>query len=167
MFWTPQRTNLAEAKFIAEDQYRFRNRSEVELKPREAGLTQLADVLESLQVPYFLADGTLLGAVRDADFLPWDDDVGLCMRAEDFRTYKQALVDALEANGFEVHEGPKRNPKLNIYKFSEKYELTSWRLKRKMRVRWGLQMPSHFLESPAAVQLRGRTYPCPNPAEAY
>lgn len=167
VFWTSQRTKLAEEQFIAEDQYRFRNRSEAELKPREEGLTQLADVLESLQVPYFLADGTLLGAVRDADFIPWDDDVGLCMRAEDFRTHKQALVDTLKANGFEVHEGRKRNPKLNIYKFSEKYELTSWRLKRKKRVRSGLQMPSHLLESPAAVLLRGRTYPCPNPAEAY
>lgn len=87
MFWTSQRTKLAEEQFIAEDQYRFRNRSKAELKPREEGLTRLADVLESLHVPYFLSDGTLLGAVRDADFIPWDDDVGLCMRAEDFRTH--------------------------------------------------------------------------------
>lgn len=56
-------------------------------------LEQIADVLESSNVTYFLDTGTLLGAVRDGQFIPWDNDIdiGIILNGED-----KKLADAFD-----------------------------------------------------------------------
>ena len=47
-------------------------------------LRKVADVCEELNLRYYLAWGTLIGAVRHKGFIPWDDDVDIMMPRPDY-----------------------------------------------------------------------------------
>ncbi|WP_372736446.1 LicD family protein [Nocardioides sp.] len=49
-------------------------------------------------IPYYLTSGTLLGAVRSGDWIPWDDDVDVIMFREDYERLAPVIGDHLPAN---------------------------------------------------------------------
>lgn len=76
--------------------------------PKATGLLrqcQLADaellrivheILQKHKLQYWLDYGTLLGAVRHKGFIPWDDDLDICMTREEFNKALQILPAELE-----------------------------------------------------------------------
>ncbi len=73
-------------------------------------LLQVFDkVCRKQNLTYWLDGGTLLGAVRHGGFIPWDDDVDVCMPRNDYNRAKILLCDELQKYGIDVAESI-RNP---------------------------------------------------------
>lgn len=58
-------------------------------------LSVIADVCERHHLQYFADYGTLLGAVRHKGFIPWDDDIDICMLREDYMELIRVLPEEL------------------------------------------------------------------------
>lgn len=64
-------------------------------------LLLLKSILDRAQIPFMLIAGTLLGAVREGDFIAHDEDIDLAFLAEDKQRVLDALPDMVAA-GFDV-----------------------------------------------------------------
>lgn len=59
-------------------------------------LYELDRVCKKLNVRYFLDGGTLLGAVRDGRFIPWDDDIDVSMLRKDYDRFIHKAPEEFE-----------------------------------------------------------------------
>ena len=63
-------------------------------------LREFDRVCKKLNIPYFLFAGSLLGAVRHQDFIPWDDDLDVLMLRKDYERFFREAPMVLDQEGF-------------------------------------------------------------------
>lgn len=50
-------------------------------------LQVISQICERHSIPWFVTDGTLLGAIRHKGYIPWDDDLDICMFRSDYERF--------------------------------------------------------------------------------
>ena len=61
-------------------------------------LKEIHEICVKNEITYYLAMGSLIGAVRHGGFLPWDDDADILMTRDEFERFKEACKTDLPPN---------------------------------------------------------------------
>lgn len=66
------------------------------IRKAEMGIISEVDrICKENDINYYLVGGSLLGAERNGGFIPWDDDVDICMLREDFEKFRRICPEKL------------------------------------------------------------------------
>ena len=102
-------------------------------------LKSVVTFLDNNKIDYSLFGGTLLGAIRHKGFIPWDDDIDICVTRENYEKIIKLIKDDHKLDNnlffscFETHNS--NLPFLKIYnkdilvsnsKYYDKYEKYLW-----------------------------------------
>lgn len=66
---------------------------------------EIKRICDKYEIPYFIEGGTALGAIRHKGFVPWDDDLDLAMRREDFERFLRVCRKELDPEKFFLQSG--------------------------------------------------------------
>lgn len=77
------------------------------IKQAWAAQLMILDIIDKIcqkhHITYFADWGTLLGTVRHGGYVPWDDDLDICMKRDDYTRFKEAAKTELPDN-FCIHD---------------------------------------------------------------
>lgn len=130
------------------------------------------DVLNAINVRYFLADGTLLGSVRDRRFIDGDNDIDIGVFAEDFDVISFGLYASLmRRKGFErqlmgiwnkyfVVQWMRRNVMVDVAFYFRRGDRRIAHVFDKGRI-LELSYPAEIIETLSPVDFYGNTFMAP------
>ena len=126
----------------------------------QKNLCDIKRILDQEKIRFLLLGGTLLGAVREHDFIAHDEDVDLAILSED----KQAVIDILPkilSTGFNIARYDKRDL-LSIIRDGEYIDFNFFRPKEKgIRTSNGWLVLEKFLLNTMTMEFKGEVYLVP------
>ncbi|MBR1865618.1 MAG: LicD family protein [Lachnospiraceae bacterium] len=66
-------------------------------------LSEIDRICEKYNIAYFADWGSILGAVRHGGFIPWDDDLDICMKRDDYVRFR-SVADAELPGEYTIHD---------------------------------------------------------------
>jgi hypothetical protein len=149
-------------------------RPSVILKPpydaigREQVLKDTFKVLNGINVKFWLSGGSLLGAIRDNEFIPWDGDIDLLMMVEDFLPVMNEIKLKLISEGFIVRlTSSKKFPKASFFKNGFKVSIGALLKKNKWRIRPLTKCPAYLFEDEEFIEFKNMKFRVPSPVDDY
>ena len=156
------------------DYSKTRIRTSEELESRRKNFLEICQILDELNVFYFIHGGTLLGARRDKKFIEWDWDVEISFYNNDFQNIFDDLLKKLLIRNFSIFQSNKcQNPKIDCYKdFDYKtstFTLSSWSYdkNKKRYFRGKINVPEKFLKKNGNIEFYGKIFNTPSPLDEY
>lgn len=78
-------------------------------------LDEFVRIAKQNNLEFFLIGGTALGAVRHKGYIPWDDDIDIGMKREDFDKFCEIVDQYLNSKEFFVNHNEYEFPFIKIY----------------------------------------------------
>jgi len=137
-------------------------------------LFDTADILERIGLQFFLSDGTCLGAHREGDFIEYDTDMDLKVKAEDFVPKFPQIRQMVIQAGYRIYKNgsPFSFPnRMKIRTSSLHLDICILYLIDGARRLWGssycLFWPTSLFDNPKQIDFLGRKFNIPTPVTEY
>lgn len=158
-------------------------------------LEDIQKVFDHFKVPLFLTYGALLGIHRDGDFIPYDDDIDLCIVEKIPHEIRKKIGWSLMNIGFvgqpisfKLHGGwdeamsgyngdedsgiivCQRNIRVTLFFFKEEECPLHGREMVCVPLYKGTRLiftPAHFFDKPGTIKYKGKKYLTPTPIKEY
>ena len=142
-------------------------------KKATMNLRDIKKIFDGYKFNFWLIGGTLLGAVREKDFISWDDDIDIAVYEEEFLPKYDVLKKKFIAKGFIFRdtrksmgtkitlwrEGPKNS--IDCLFLKPDYEKNEYRLSRVRR------HPRKYFEKYGTIEFKGMIFRVPSPPNKY
>ena len=156
---------------------RYLNNDNFDFKSRTKNLLEMKYALDELKVPFFLTHGALLGAYRDNDFIPWDDDIEIDIFEEIFLENYDKICNKLIKLGFiirgrHVKYKKEKGEKINLYRNKEKISIRGLYLdpdyeNNKYRLTNVFQYLRKFYDNHYTIEFKNVIFKTPGPIEDF
>ncbi|HRD19208.1 MAG TPA: LicD family protein, partial [Candidatus Marinimicrobia bacterium] len=153
-------------------------------------LERATTFLEKYNIPYWLEGGTLLGIIRENRLLPWDNDLDISIRSEDFDRLRRILPKFFyqgmiaKVRGHKIDDPPFQKGEVRLIKvYATKYLFFKTPLvldifvKKKLddqyywvvgvKRRAKKAVPARFYDELTTVQFNHKTYSIPKLTDEY
>lgn len=149
--------------------------SNFDFNQRTKNLKDVKKILDSINLKFWITNGTALAAVREKQWIKWDDDVDLDVMMEDYLKVEDKLFNLFILNGFIVRmkfAKDKKRAKLSVFRGGEKTSLRPLYLdpkfkKNKYRLRNYYKYPKDFYEKEEKINFLGDNYNIPSPSKEF
>jgi phosphorylcholine metabolism protein LicD len=154
---------------------KIRLRTKEELEVRKNEFIKICNLLDKLEIKYFLAAGTLLGAIRHKGFIPWDWDVELSVYSVEVEKKLDELVTEIKNSGFTIEKYYRELSRLKIDfigklpKETTGYTIQGWNHNKEKKIFWRnkFKIPDYLLEKMTKIELFNKHHLIPDPPENY
>lgn len=144
------------------DSSKIRIRSDEELSKQNLGLKELSQILAKKKIKHFITGGTLLGAIREKNFIKWDWDVEITILTDQIFDIKEEFNDLFLKSNFQVSKYVDKYDSLKwkLTKYNCTYEIMGYYKEEEWMYRLGkdYKVPAYFFEKPSDLLFLGNSY---------
>ena len=144
----------------------------MDIQKGEKSILEIKELMDDLDVIFFLRHGTCLGAVRDGQLIPWDDDIDIgsiigMNNLDEKSIYK--IIDSFKLNGFktEVSESP-FHISVSLSKSGIPIDWTCYKILQGYIYQYpAVKIPVNLYDDLKPISFLGSSFFVPNPPEKY
>ena len=131
-------------------------------------LRNFKSVMQKHSIPFWISEGTALGATREGDFIDHDDDVDVGVWSSHIKAFEQLVIPDLKKMNFTVDDVSQKGTFITMSRFKEKLDIDftgpgipcmAGKTHHAKTNRCDDIIP--FLDTMSLVSLHGELYPCP------
>tara|TARA_B100001063_G_scaffold152154_1_gene141971 strand:+ start:240 stop:887 length:648 start_codon:yes stop_codon:yes gene_type:complete len=154
---------------------KIRLRSSEELSIRKNEFVKICDILDELNIKYFLHTGILLGAIRNNNLIPWDWDVEFSVFSIDLNPRLFELQSKLQNSEFNIIKIDREFSSIKIDFYGKlppettSYTIYGWSHDKEKKVFWRkkFKIPEHFILNMKKIEFFERFHFAPYPTEKF